>query len=332
MNAIPGTRCRICRCTAYLLDNLPPACVCGHGQHDHGSQPNLPPRHCENGELFMTTVREPTPRSTCAICREEYFVHLLPGDVALPTAQTPCHGSGFVPPGTASSPPSSEMIGGNRTTALQSYLHPPLSPLGMARTEVDSSMVLPSPALQMWSRPGPPPSGLVNDRRMQSAMAARGTSSSPCRSFPSRIAQIPTGPRTVSMGAPSVRNPWAKKQTSTNRGCTSRKYVIVIHPEPPYGQYGPTVSGDDFKILRGTTPNKATAFIEQMKNIKLAFDVECVAEDNAPAAPVIHQHLNQHLGQHGLEYTIRPSNAPSPSTIQRLPMDLFDDGKGPTSI
>ena len=275
--AVPGTRCRICRCGAYLVDDHvrklavtrellsltnsnfvqpqgpQPGCVCGHGQHDHGPPSIVPSRHCENGDLFVTvrvnpstctnflttctqTEHEPTARSICSRCHEAYFMHLLPEDMA-PPAQTPSRGSEFVPlaPGTASSPPSSGMsstTGSNRTTSsFQSYLQPPLSPLQTAGA-VSSS---PSTMLQMWSRPGPPPSGSVNDRRMQSATAARGISASPYRTFPSRVAQIPTGPRTASMGvAPPatgvIRN--VRTRNRTSHGGTLRKYLIVIHPEP----------------------------------------------------------------------------------------------------
>lgn len=83
----------------------------------------------------------------------------------------------------------------------------------------------------------------------------------------------------------------------------------------PYGEYGSTVSGDRFRTLRSTTQTKVDAFITQMRALNLCFTIDCVAEDKAPAAPVIHHHLNSHLIQHSLEYTQSPSSLTPPSGL-----------------
>jgi len=48
-----------------------------------------------------------------------------------------------------------------------------------------------------------------------------------------------------------------------------------------------------------------------MRSVNLCFTIDCVAEDETPAAPVIHHHLNLHLTRHGFEFISNSSNARS---------------------
>ncbi|KAF8134871.1 hypothetical protein EV363DRAFT_1396338 [Boletus edulis] len=315
----PGTPCRLCRCAAYLVEQdvghrIPSlthvGCVCGHNQSEHASHPRLAPRRCGIGGMFVTPENEPTVRSRCSRCQDLYFMHLLVEDGPSPAAQTPSCGSAT--PTTASSAPNSgtTMV----ATRLQSYLQPSASPLGSGTVSSlppplgnsSSSMVVPT-----WSRPGPPPIGSVNDCRMSSAATARGVPLSPFGTFPSRVAPIPTSLRTVSVGAASSnRNARTRHRTTA---IARQNYLVIIHPEPPFGEYCSTVSDDRFRTLRSTTQNKVNAFVAQMHSLNLCFTIDCTAEDETPAAPVIHEHLNSHLTQHNFEYTSSPNIARSSS-------------------
>lgn len=94
---------------------------------------------------------------------------------------------------------------------------------------LNSELFSTSPTLPMWRRPGPPPSGSVNDRRMSSAASARrGVSLSSFGPFPSsQVRPAPT--RNISSGRSGVRSRASAPASSTVR---EHKYLVIIHPEP----------------------------------------------------------------------------------------------------
>lgn len=113
--------------------------------------------------------------------------------------------------------------------SLQAYLRPPGSPL-MSMSAATSGLPPLStqqPAL-LWNPPGPPPGGSTNDRRVARATTARtrGVAASPFQSLNS-------GQHCQSQS--SLQRLQSRRSMSSSRlprGVSSRKYVVVIHPEP----------------------------------------------------------------------------------------------------
>lgn len=185
--------------------------------------------------MLDQTENEPTVHSRCTRCQDVYFMHQLPEDASPPAARTPR--SATVTPATTASASDSGVVS---TARLQGYLQPSLSPLGAPRalaTPLDmDGPSSSSTALRLWTRPGPPPTGSVNDRRMSSAAAVRGVSLSPFHTYPSRITPIPTGSRMGSVRATrstrSARTQQRDSSSMTTPGLRERKYLVIIHPEP----------------------------------------------------------------------------------------------------
>jgi hypothetical protein len=114
-------------------------------------------------------------------------------------------------------------------TFLQAYLHPPGSPLmsTSAVTLGQPPLSIQQPGL-LWNPPDPPPAGSTNDRHVARATTVhtRGVATSPFQSLTS-------GQHSQSLSSlQRVQSCCSMSSSHLPRGISSRKYVVVIHPEP----------------------------------------------------------------------------------------------------
>lgn len=234
------------------------------------------------------------------------------------------------------------MSAGSSTSSnmsLQSYLHPPGSPLMSASASARASATLPlisNPSTQHlahfppWNPPGPPPAGSTNDRRVNRAAVARtrGVAASPFQSLTSgQHRQSPLQ---------RVRSRRSASSSCLPHGVSPRRYVVVIHPEPvshwyfklyrhsntvtqAYGTIF-TQSGSAFSLLRAPVPQKMTGFLEQAISLNLVFTFECYAEDDTPAGQQLNDAIHSHLSRYGFRFS------------QALPLDGVESTDLPRSL
>ncbi|KAH0832408.1 hypothetical protein J3R83DRAFT_13444 [Lanmaoa asiatica] len=128
-----------------------------------------------------------------------------------------------------------------------------------------------------WNPLGPPLAGSTNDRRVD------------------RHRQSLSNLRRVQLrrSTPSSRLP---------RGVSSRKYIVVIHPEPVYGTVS-TQSGSTFSVLREPATQKMTGFLEQAISLDLVFKFECCADDETPAGRQLNNAVCSHLSRYSFRFS-----------------------------
>ncbi|KAG6369379.1 hypothetical protein JVT61DRAFT_14951 [Boletus reticuloceps] len=308
----------------------------------------LPPCQCHDNRLFSTSDFPNTARSTCTLCRFPYFVHrriqtsqqdfsTVPhgsSSSMIPVASQPSDlvqvpripsGSSVPVPRSQSSASSVLTSAGSHvsSSSLQRYLQSPDLPLmnvsaplplltGSSTQQLHSS-------LTSWTRPGPPPPGSTNDRRIARASVARtrGVTSSPLAPVPTFHRQ-PIHRRQLTSQSSSAAASSAPPLRGNNR---ARKYLVMVHPEPAHGTIA-TDSGDIFSILRAPVPQKIERFVSHADSYHLMFSLECTARDIDKAAPAVHAELQSHLSRHGLAFATSSTGDSSSSGNQSTGLSI----------